>query len=173
MRRRATVPALLLLILLPVFRVAAVYGEVIEAGDSHYRLSHTAVSTTAPEELWDRLLQPALWWNPAHSYSGKADNLQLDARAGGLWREDWEGGSVSHGRVLQVIEGQLLRLEAPFGPLQGIGAYVIWTIRIEPDGSGSRILFDEVAFAPPQSSLDAIARAVDAVKGEAIARLAQ
>ena len=163
----------------PVFAVAVVlaipalpaHAEVVEASDTHYRLTHSATSTASPKALWDRLIHPEQWWNPDHSYSGKAENLSLDPRAGGLWREDWDGGSVAHGTVVQVIDGKLLRLEAPFGPLQGMGAYVIWTITVEPAANGSQVTFEEVASAPPGSSLQTIAPAVDGVKAEAIRRL--
>ena len=48
---------------------------------------------------------------------------------------------------------------------------VIWTITIEPDGDGTRIIFDEVATGSSASALGQIAPAVDRVKDEAIARL--
>ena len=166
---RAAVPAALIALCIGT----PGHGEVLEASDTHYRLAHEANTDLTPAALWDRLVNPARWWNPLHSFSGVADNLQLDARAGGLWREDWDGGSVAHGRVLQVRDGELLRLEAPFGPLQGLGAYVIWTITITPgEIGGSTITFEEVASAPPGSGLDQLAGAVDGVKAEALARLA-
>ena len=149
------------------------HGEVLEASDTHYRLVQEAGTPRGAAEVWERLIHPERWWNPQHSFSGKAENLQLNARAGGLWREDWNRGSVAHGRVLQVRDGELLRLEAPFGPLQGIGAYVIWTITIAADeNGGSTVTFEEVASAPPGSGLDKLAAAVDGVKTEALARLA-
>lgn len=148
-----------------------VHAELVAASDTHYRQSHSATTTLSPDALWDRLIHPEQWWNPDHSYSGKAQNLSLDPQAGGLWREDWDGGSVTHGTVVQVIEGKLLRLEAPFGPLQGVGAYVIWTIQIEAADSGSLVTFTEVAIAPPGSALQKLAPAVDQVKAEAMERL--
>lgn len=160
-------------VFVPIFALALVAsppvsGEVIEATDTHYRLSLSATASSPPAELWNRLVHPERWWNPLHSYSGQAENLSLDARAGGLWREDWDGGSVAHGRVLLVREEQLLRMEALFGPLQGIGAYVVWTITITAEGDGSRVTFDEVATAAPGSKLDELAGAVDGVKEQAI-----
>jgi hypothetical protein len=57
---------------------------------------------------------------------------------------------VSHGRVLYVAPGRMLRMEAPFGPLQGLGAYTVWTITISlADGGGATVVFDEVATARP------------------------
>jgi uncharacterized protein YndB with AHSA1/START domain len=106
-----------------------------------------------------------------HSYSGDAANLSLDPRAGGLWKEEWDGGSVAHGTVLYVKPGEQLRLAAPFGPLQSMAVDVVWTITITPEGTGSKVVFDEVANGSGASNLDKIAGAVDSVKGEAINRL--
>jgi hypothetical protein len=150
---------------------AAAAAEVTDSGAQHFELRHEAVSSLPPAALWARLIAPSQWWNPAHSYSGDAANLQLDARAGGLWREDWNGGSVAHGRVLLSMPPSLLRLEAPFGPLQGVGAYVVWSISIDAEGTGSRVQFHEIAAGPPGARLAELAPAVDAVKSEAIRRL--
>ena len=138
---------------------------------THFTLRHEADSALSADDLWDRLVRPETWWHPDHTYSGSADNLSLEVDAGGLWREDWKGNSVSHGEVVLVREGRMLRLQAPFGPLQEIGAYTIWTISIEPAESGSRVVFDEVAVAPPTADMAELAKAVDYVKQEAITRL--
>ncbi|WP_084397984.1 SRPBCC family protein [Henriciella aquimarina] len=146
-------------------------AEIVAASPSHYTLKHEAMSTLSPEDMWERLIQPETWWSPDHTWSGDAANLSLDPQAGGLWQEAWEGSSVAHGTVLTVMEGKMLRLDAPFGPLQGMGVTVIWTITIKPDGNGSHVTFEEVANGAQASALDQIAPAVDAVKQEAITRL--
>jgi uncharacterized protein YndB with AHSA1/START domain len=163
-------PALAALALLAPLTLQA---EVVASSDTHFVLSQQASSPLGQAALWERLIHPERWWSGAHSYSGDAANLSLDPRAGGLWREDWDGGSVVHGRVLLVQTGRVLRLEAPFGPLQPLGAYTVWTITLEAEGEGSRVSFHEVASAPPGSDLATLAGAVDAVKSEAIGRLAR
>lgn len=40
-----------------------------------------------PEDLWKAIVQLPRWWNDAHTYSGQASNLSLDATAGGCWCE--------------------------------------------------------------------------------------
>lgn len=146
-------------------------ADIVKTSADHYTLKHEATSEMTPDLLWARLIKPEVWWHPEHSYSGVAANLSLDATAGGLWREDWADGSVAHGQILSVQTGKQLRLNAPFGPLQGLGVNVVWTITITPDGEGSKVIFDEVANGTPESGLDALAPAVDFVKGEAIKRL--
>ncbi len=149
------------------------HAEIMSSSGAHFELKHEAHSTLRPDVLWQRLIQPATWWHPDHTYSGSAANLSLNVTAGGLWREDWNKNSVAHGRVLYVEHGKIIRLEAPFGPLQGLGAYTIWTITITPNGNGSTVRFDEISSAPPTADMAEIAKAVDYVKNEAITRLVQ
>ncbi len=164
----------------PITAVAALmltatqaHAEIVEATGDHYVLHHEERSTLSPSELWVRLIKPAEWWHPDHTYSGDAGNLSFDPQVGGLWREDWADGSVVHGRVLYVAPEKMLRLDAPFGPLQGMAVTAVWTITIKPDGDGSLVSFDEIASGTAASKLDALAPTVDFVKGEAIRRLTQ
>ena len=148
-----------------------VYAEVIAASAEHYRIKQQAQSALSPEAMWQKLIKPETWWHPDHTYSGDSANLTLDVQAGGLWKEDWPGGSVTHGQILLVSQNKQLRLNAPFGPLQEQGVSVVWTITIQPNSSGSVVLFDEIANGSRHSKLDELAPAVDFVKTEAINRL--
>ncbi|RBP48770.1 hypothetical protein [Arenicella xantha] len=159
-----------LLIMVCVFSVS-LHAKVVSSTPSHYVLQHQAQSTLSPDQLWLRLSQPSQWWHPDHTYSGDASNLSLDLEAGGLWREDWNGHSVLHGMVVNFQAPELLRLEAPFGPLQGMAVKTIWTITIKPHHNGSLVIFDEISNGSDASGLDELAKAVDYVKGEAISRL--
>lgn len=148
-------------------------AEILAASPEHYELRHEATSSLSPQEMWERLIRPEGWWASEHTWSGDAANLTLDAQAGGLWREDWDAGSVAHGTVLAVRDGAQLRLDAPFGPLQGMAVQVVWTISLEEqEGTGgTRIIFEEIANGSASSQLDQIAPAVDSVKSEAMQRL--
>ena len=146
-------------------------AEVVASSDTHYVLRHQAMSEFSAEEVWQRLVKPSTWWHPDHTYSGDANNLSLEATAGGLWREDWSDGSVVHGRVMLVQTGKVLRMDAPFGPLQGVGAYVVWTITVTSEKDGSVVVFEETATGPEGAGLDKLAGAVDGVKSQAIQRL--
>lgn len=149
-------------------------AEIVTASPDHFTLLLTAESELSPDEIWTRLIEPADWWQSDHTYSGDAANLSLDPVAGGTWREDWDGGSVWHGTVLQVHDGKSLTLSAPFGPLQGLAVTSIWTIRLEPMGDGgTRIRFDHLTNGTAASNLEDLAPAVDFVKGEALKSLAR
>ena len=158
-------------VLLGLFAPSMPRAEIVSSSPAHYVLRIEATSSLSAAKLWQRLIQPSTWWHPDHTYSGSSENLSLVAKAGGVWREDWEGGSVIHGTVILVKEGELLRMDAPFGPLQGLAAHTIWTINITSDGDGSKVVFDEVSNGPPTADLAELAQAVHYVKQEAINRL--
>ena len=161
-----------LLALLALGGVPLARAEVTAAAPDHFTLRHEAVSSLPPDALWARLTEPAAWWSSAHTYSGDAANLSLDTRPGGLWSEAWEAGTVAHGRVLFARDGRTLRLDAPFGPLQGMAVSTVWTVTLTPEADGTRVRFDVVANGSERSGLDALAPAVDSVFTEAIGRLA-
>ena len=149
-------------------------AEVVTASPDHFTLKLEAESELSPDEVWERLVVPSEWWQSDHTFSGDAANLSLEPHAGGLWREDWEDGSVWHGTVLQAHPGKSLSLSAPFGPLQGLAVTSVWTITITPkETGGTSIRFDHVTNGTMASQLDQLAPAVDFVKGEALNSLAR
>lgn len=150
------------------------HAEIVAAAPDHFTLKLEASTALSPDEVWDRLINPERWWLSDHTFSGDAANLSIDPQAGGLWREDWDGGSVWHGTVLQAQPGKVLSLNAPFGPLQGLAVTSVWTISLEEnDGGGTQITFDHVTNGTPASGLENMAPAVDFVKGEALKSLAR
>jgi uncharacterized protein YndB with AHSA1/START domain len=147
-------------------------AEVVTSAPDHFTLKLEAQSDLSPADLWARLIEPADWWLSDHSYSGDSSNLSLDPQAGGLWREDWKGGSVWHGTVLQAQPEKTLVLSAPFGPLQGLAVISIWTITLTPNESGGTLVtFDHVTNGTSASGLDGLAPAVDFVKQQALESL--
>lgn len=164
-----------------VFTAAAVLvvpltieAEVVTSAPDHFTLALEAETELTPEEVWARLIDPADWWQGAHSYSGDAANLSLDPQPGGLWREDWDGGAVWHGTVLQAQPGKVLSLQAPFGPLQPLAVNAVWTISLNPSETGGTLIrFDHVTNGTSSSGLDQLAPAVDYVKSEALKSLAR
>ena len=122
------------------------------------------------DDAWSRLLNPAAWWSSAHTYSGDAKNLSVDAVAGGCWCELWEGGEVEHGRVVYLRRNQAIRYNAPLGPLQGLGVNAVVTFTLADGSAAGRtaIVADMVVVGSSLSGLDKIAPAVDQVLAEQV-----
>ncbi|MEM9838997.1 MAG: hypothetical protein AAF830_07555 [Pseudomonadota bacterium] len=147
-------------------------AEVVSSSDSGFQLSHSTTSDLTPDALFERMLKPATWWDGAHTFSGDASNLSMKAEAGAYWREDWDGGSVIHGQVMQVIDGQALMLSAPFGPLAPAGATCVWTMIIaEGEDGGSKLISTHTVSGLPGTGLAELAGAVDSVMVAGVERL--
>lgn len=122
-----------------------------------------------PAAAYDRLVHVETWWASSHTYSGDANNLNLEARAGGCWCENWAGGSVEHGRVLAAIPGKLLRIQGGFGPLQALPVAAVMTFTLTPaDNGAATALSVRYRVAGPVGELGP---PVTAVLGEQVGRL--
>ncbi len=157
-----------LLWLMPI----AAMAEVRSAAATEFVLHHEAIVKAPPAQAYRLAVQVGKWWSGAHSYPGDAKNLRLDARAGGCWCENWGDNSVAHGRVLAARLSQMLRVDAPLGPLQAMPVQAILTISFKPVAGGTRLAFDYTVAGPASLSLDKLAPIVDGVIGEQFTRLA-
>lgn len=146
--------------ILPVLMLAAVPAAAeVKVGETGFVVENRAVVSAAPDAVWAALVAPARYWNPDHSYSGKAENFTLDARASGCFCETLPGGgSVEHMRVVLAMPGSMLRLVGGLGPLQseGVAATLTWALKAVPNGTeiaqtyvvGGHMRFDVPATAP-------------------------
>lgn len=115
-------------------------AAVQEAKEGSFTNQSAVLVDVSPESAYKALRRVAAWWDPAHTWSGSAQNLSLDARAGGCFCERLaQGGTVQHARVLFAQPGKLLRMEGALGPLQEMAVTGILTFGLAPDGKGTRI----------------------------------
>ncbi|WP_066552658.1 SRPBCC family protein [Croceicoccus bisphenolivorans] len=156
------------------------HAELVPVGDNGFVTRHTALVATPPEGVWAVLVEPASWWNGAHSFSGDAQNLTLDARAGGCFCEMLPAGedrpvpgSVRHMEVIFADPGTAMRLSGTLGPLQSEPVGAVMTITLKAVDGGTRILFEYVVGGTIRFDRDKIGAAVDSVIGEQLSRLAQ
>lgn len=151
---------------------AGAQAEVRQAAADGFLIRHTAALQATPDKAWSALIQPQAWWSSEHTWSGKAANLVLDAKAGGCWCERWADGSAEHGRVIMAMPGKLLRLDAALGPLQESALKAILTFWIRDGANGATTLELEYRVnGASASGLDAVAPQVDGVLSMQFERL--
>ena len=150
----------------------ALRAETSDVSPSGFTITHALAVESDPQKVWQAFTQLPLWWNSAHTWSGQASNLSLDATAGGCFCERWgNGASAVHGRVLLAIPGSVLRLQAWLGPLQERPvAGVLSFGTAHRDGATSLRVTYRVA-GTPDAGLDKLVPAVDGVIGEQVKRL--
>jgi uncharacterized protein YndB with AHSA1/START domain len=117
-----------------------VRAEVVESSPAGFQV-RTSVEVGVPCERAYRGLVEEVdrWWDPAHTYSGSASNLSMEASAGGCFCERYPGGSVEHARVVYASPGKTLRLVGGLGPLQSEPVNGVLEFSFEPTAAGSRV----------------------------------
>ena len=166
---------------LPGFATPAA-AEVVDKTEAGF-VSRLAVEVkAAPADVWKSLIAPNLWWNKAHTYSGDAANLYLDAQAGGCFceklplgkdaTENARAGSAEHMRVIHAAPGKVLRLSGGLGPLQSEPVGGVLTITLKATPGGTRMLWEYVVGGYMRYKVAEIAPAVDKVLAGQLASLA-
>lgn len=147
-------------------------AEVIARSDNGFSLAYERPVTASSDAVLAAIGRPAAWWSDAHTWSGSAANISLDLQPGGCWCEALPGGGVKHAEAVLVWpERRMIRFDAPFGPLQSIGADAVLTMTwAETDGGASRIL--KWTFVVTGPGAGAMADAIDGVMSEQFSRLA-
>ena len=158
--------------LLALASAPALHAETSEVSASGFTITHAVVVESDPQKVWQAFTQLPLWWNSVHTWSGQASNLSLDATAGGCWCERWgNGASAMHGRVLLVIPGAVLRLQAWLGPLQERPVAGVLTFGTAQRDGATRLRVTYRVAGAADAGLDQLATAVDSVIGDQVKRL--
>lgn len=167
----------LLLAALAAGLAAPAGAEIVAQGDTGFAVRAEVPVAADPSHVWSMLVTPGRWWSGAHSWSGDAANMTLEARPGGCFCEALPGrgvgAGVEHARVVHVDPPRLLRLVGALGPLQAEALAGTLSITLTPQGTGTRIRFDyAVAGHAAAFKLETIAPAVNGVIAEQAKRLA-
>ena len=156
---------------LAVLAAAPASAEVSARTETGFTLTYSRAVSAPPEAIWATVTRPADWWSDAHTYSGSAANIRLDPAPGGCWCEDLPGGGVRHGEiVLAWPDRRMLRVDAPFGPLQALGADAVLTMTWpDPEAGADREL--RWTFVVQGQGVGAMADVIDGVIAEQFQRL--
>jgi uncharacterized protein YndB with AHSA1/START domain len=165
---------------LPLLLAAALLASpaaaaVRSATPNSFALEYRAELKVPPTRVYQTVGEVARWWNPEHSYSGKAQNLSLDLRAGGCFCERLAGGGgIEHLKVAYVEPGRRVVLTGALGPLLFEAVNGVMDLTIEPRSDGGSTLtmtYRAAGFASGNG--DKLAPLVDRVLAEQVARLAR
>src|SRR5690606_24940351 len=120
------------LLLVALLAPTPVAAEVKSSGAGHFEVERKAVVNATPAEIHAQLGRIAEWWNPEHSYSGKAQNLRMDLQAGGCFCETLDGGgSIEHLRIVYADPANGVRATGGLGPLQmeAVSGVLAWSFK--------------------------------------------
>jgi uncharacterized protein YndB with AHSA1/START domain len=150
-----------LLAVLPLAAGAEVKLAAADAMLIEHRFTIAAPATKA----WETLVHPERYWPADHTWSGKRESLSIEPTAGGCFCERWDGSSAEHGRVVKLVPGRSLVLDAALGPFLEMAISGILSIRLEEkDGTTTAIVSYRVS-GDAAHKLDQLAPIVDQVLG--------
>lgn len=153
---------------------APAMAEVRSATPAGFEVESKAVVSAPPAEAYAALTRIGAWWDSAHTYSGKAANMTLDARPGGCFCETMPkgDGAIEHMRVVYVQPGRTLRLQGGLGPLQAEGVAGTLTWSLNPVPGGTEIVQTYVVGGYVRGGIQRMAPIVDQVLSQQLSRLA-
>lgn len=120
---------------------APVSGEVLDVGDNGFGIRSTVTVPADPARAYVAVVDEiGKWWDPAHTFSGEAANLSIDARPQGCWCERLPGqGGVRHMTVVYADPGKLIRFAGGIGPLQAMAVAGTMSWTFVPAGKGATV----------------------------------
>lgn len=124
-----------------VLTAGAARAEVTARSDTGFTTRNVVEIAGTADQTYAALVQVGRWWSPEHTYSGRAENLSLEAKAGGCFCEALaSGGGVKHAQVVMAMPASMLRLDGALGPLQAEGVTGALTFEIKAKGSGVEVI---------------------------------
>lgn len=157
-------------------------AELVEAPAGGFVSRHVTEVPASAMDAWKALTAPATWWDPAHTYSGDASGLYMDAQATGcfcellpLSKDAPEGtrrGSIEHLHIVYADPGRQLRLKGGLGPLQAESVEGTLTIGLRQQGGKTRIVWEYVVGGYFRGDPEKLAPQVDKVLANQFDRLA-
>jgi len=148
-------------------------AEVTSVNGTGFALAFEGTASKSPDEIYAAMTRIGEWWDPAHSWEGKAENLYLDMRIGGCFCEKLSnGGGVEHLHLSYFAPGKEIRLTGGLGPLQsmGMGGAMVWLITPGEDSNTINWTYT-VHGHGTEESMGKLAPVVDYVQQQAFDRL--
>ena len=162
-------PTSYLLVLLASQLAAA---EVTDSAANGFTTVNEVTVDVNRAAAWQAALDVGRWWSPDHTISGDAGRLSIDASLKGCFCESLGGDAgVVHLIVTTVMPETSLRMTGGLGPLGLLGVEGNMTWDFQATDAGTRVRMTYAVGGYMASGLDGMAPAVDAVLGEALARL--
>ena len=162
------------IVLLALLASAPAQAEIKSSTPAGFEVERKTFVLATPEAVYAQIGRIGEWWNPAHSYSGKAANLRLDLRAGGCFCESiGPGASVEHMRVIYADPKVGIRLSGGLGPLQkeAVTGTLSWSFK--ELGSGTEVTQNYIVSGYARGGLQGLAAPVDKVLSEQFDRMVE
>ena len=160
------------IMLVALMMAAPASAEIKSSGPNGFEVERSFTIAARPETVFAQIGRIGEWWDMAHSYSGKPENLRLDLKAGGCFCETFgNGGTIEHMRVVYADPATGVRLQGGLGPLQSeaVVGTLSWTFKTV--AGGTQVTQRYIVAGQTAGGIASFATPFDQVLGEQFARL--
>ena len=145
-------------------------AEVTDRSAAGFEVTEKATIAAPADKIWTAIMHPDRWWDPQHTWSGKAKNLAFDAS--GCFCETLPHGAVRHLTIVYADGKTALRMFGALGPLQFTGATGHMGIALKETAGATEVTMTyDVGGYAKGGLAETYAGPVDKVLGDQIARL--
>ncbi len=147
-------------------------AEVLSSGPNGFNLQLETTVNVNTTKAYQQFLDVAQWWDAAHTYYGKSENLSIDAVAGGCFCEVSGDRQVLHMTITFVEPGKEVRMVGGLGPLQMLGVHggMSWKFEQAEDNK-TKITHRYQVTGYVEGGLDKFASIVNEVQAGQLAQL--
>src|SRR5262245_19696932 len=146
-------------------------ADVVSASPNGFEIRQTISLVVKPEVAFSAFANLPDWWDPQHTYSGKAENLSLTLTPGGCFCESFpDGGGIEHMHVTYVDPGKRVLMTGALGPLLYEATSGVMDVQIKSTAGGSQLTLDYRAAGFFNGGADKLAPAVDKVLSDQMRR---
>jgi uncharacterized protein YndB with AHSA1/START domain len=161
-------PLIILAALLPCIA----FAEVADSSAGGFTVKIDMNIQAQPEEVFKKFVQNVGdWWNSAHTWSGDAHNLTIDAKPMGCFCEKLpNGGGVRHMEVVFASPGKALVMKGELGPMQVMAASGSMQVRFTAADGGTKLSLGYAVTGYLPGGMNAFAPRVDEMLNEQLTR---
>jgi hypothetical protein len=146
-------------------------AEVVTASSNGFEVRQSVPLVVKPDVAFASFVNLSAWWNPEHTYSGKASNLSLTLAPGGCFCERFPGGGgIEHMRVTYVDPGKRILMTGALGPLLYEATAGVLDVQIKSTAAGSVLTLDYRASGFFNGGAEKLAPLVDQVLADQLKR---
>ncbi len=151
--------------------VPAAHAEVIDSANNGFTVKIAFDVAVPAAKAYSDIVNVASWWDPEHTFSGKASCLSLDATPGGCFCEKLPNGGVRHLTVVYADPGKMLRLNGGLGPMQDMAVAGSLNFALADSAGKTTIVMTYKVGGYLPGGVNAMAKPADAMLTGAMQRL--
>jgi hypothetical protein len=136
----------------------------VSASDNGFEVREAVTLVVPPDDAFSSFQEVGSWWDPQHTYSGKAENLSLNLVPGGCFCERFsKGGGIEHLHVTYVEPGSRAVLSGSLGPLLYEATTGVMDVQVKKVAGGAQVVLDYKVAGFAKGGAAKLAPAVDQV----------